>query len=65
MAKKTTPTALQTEISNNEEWKKLLTKTGLIGKYKYLFKIRIFFLFSFFKIFEILYIKFLIIFFSC
>lgn len=45
MAKKTTPTALQTEISNNEEWEKLLTKTGLIGKYKYLFKIRIFFLF--------------------
>ncbi|XP_006561189.1 uncharacterized protein LOC409038 isoform X1 [Apis mellifera] len=30
MAKKTTPTALQTEISNNEEWEKLLTKTGLI-----------------------------------
>lgn len=45
MAKKTIPTALQTEISNNEEWEKLLTKTGLIGKYKYLFKIKIFFLF--------------------
>ncbi|XP_031829207.1 uncharacterized protein LOC116425509 isoform X2 [Nomia melanderi] len=30
MAKKTVPAALQTEISNNEEWQKLLTKTGLI-----------------------------------
>ncbi|KOC70274.1 Thioredoxin domain-containing protein 3 like protein [Habropoda laboriosa] len=27
MAKKTTPAALQAEISNNEEWEKLLTKT--------------------------------------
>lgn len=33
MAKKTTPAALQTEISNNEEWEKLLTRTGLIGMY--------------------------------
>ncbi|XP_076237009.1 uncharacterized protein LOC143180878 [Calliopsis andreniformis] len=30
MAKKTTPAALQTEVSNNEEWEKLLRKTGLI-----------------------------------
>ncbi|XP_076676866.1 uncharacterized protein LOC143373458 isoform X2 [Andrena cerasifolii] len=30
MAKKTTPAALQTEISNNEEWEKLLKRTGLI-----------------------------------
>ncbi|OAD54657.1 Thioredoxin domain-containing protein 3 like protein [Eufriesea mexicana] len=27
MAKKTTPAALQTEVSNNEEWEKLLTRT--------------------------------------
>ncbi|XP_043523826.1 uncharacterized protein LOC122535946 isoform X2 [Frieseomelitta varia] len=30
MAKKTTPAALQTEISNNDEWERLLTKSGLI-----------------------------------
>ena len=30
MAKKTIPAALQTEISNNEEWEKLLKRTGLI-----------------------------------
>lgn len=30
MAKKTTPAALQTEISNNDEWERLLTKPGLI-----------------------------------
>lgn len=34
MAKKTTPAALQTEISNNDEWERLLTKPGLIGMYK-------------------------------
>ncbi|XP_076619566.1 uncharacterized protein LOC143340974 isoform X2 [Colletes latitarsis] len=30
MAKKAVPAALQTEISNNDEWEKLLKKTGLI-----------------------------------
>nr|XP_034171497.1 uncharacterized protein LOC117600315 isoform X1 [Osmia lignaria] len=30
MAKKTTPASLQTDISNNEEWEKLLKRTGLI-----------------------------------
>ncbi|XP_053973829.1 uncharacterized protein LOC128873882 isoform X1 [Hylaeus volcanicus] len=30
MAKKAVPAALQTEISNNDEWEKLLTRTGLI-----------------------------------
>lgn len=35
MAKKTTPTALQIDVTNDDEWAKILTKKGLLGKYDY------------------------------
>ncbi|KAL2747681.1 hypothetical protein V1477_004373 [Vespula maculifrons] len=31
MAKKTTPTALQIDVTNDDEWAKILTKKGLLG----------------------------------
>ncbi|XP_015172253.1 PREDICTED: uncharacterized protein LOC107064284 isoform X3 [Polistes dominula] len=38
MAKKTIPTALQTDVTNDDEWAQILTKKGLLGKYYYLNK---------------------------
>ena len=41
MAKKNVPAALQIDVANDEEWEKILQKTGLIGTNSqiYIFKI--------------------------
>ena len=37
MAKKTQPAALQTEVSTDEEWAKILERDGLVGKNRNIF----------------------------
>lgn len=47
MAKKNTPAALQTDVSTDEEWTKILDRKGLIGKERYTLTVNFFFLFVF------------------
>jgi hypothetical protein len=38
MAKKGAQVVLQEEINNNDDWVKMLEKSGIYGKYKYIEK---------------------------